>query len=69
MEFKPDNISEESISRELKSGKAYLHGNDKEGRPCIILKSALPFPDKSEFDEVYRFGIYLIEKASKLSDE
>ena len=68
-DYKPDKIAEESILRELKTGKAFLHGFDREGRPCIVIKSALHFPDKSEFEEAYRFGIFIIEKASKLADE
>jgi len=68
-EFKPEKITEESISLQLKTGKAYLHGFDLEGRPCIVIKTALHFPDQSDFEEVYRFGIYMIEKASRLADD
>ena len=55
--------------KELKIGKAFLHGFDRDGRPCIVIKTALHFPDQSEFEEAYRFGIYIMEKASKFADE
>ena len=57
------------MAKELKTGKVFLHGFDKEGRPCIVFKSGLHFPDQSDFEEAQRLGIYLMEKASKLSDE
>jgi hypothetical protein len=69
LEYKPEFITELDIKNELKTGKAFLHGFDNEGRPCIIIKNSRHIPEETDFDEFMRFFIYLIEKSLKLADE
>lgn len=36
--FSADDIKEEDIEGELKSGKAFWHGFDNHGNPCLVVK-------------------------------
>jgi len=67
--YKADEIKEEEIAHELKTGKAFWCGHDKEKRPCLILKIRRHFPKACPIEETLRFGIYLIEKGVKLMEE
>ncbi len=69
IKYKPESITPNEIKNEVASGKAYLHGYDKEGRPCIVVKNCKHLPDESDFDEVMRFFIYTVDSACKLADE
>jgi hypothetical protein len=67
--YKPESIQESDIKNELESGKAFLHGYDKEGRPCIVVKISKHIPAKTDVDEFIKFFMYLIESACKKADE
>jgi hypothetical protein len=69
LEYKPDEITEKDVKNELKTGKAFLHGCDIEGRPCIVVKNAKHIPENSDLEEIVRFFIYNVETACKLADE
>lgn len=69
LKYKPDSIKEIEIKNELKTGKAFLHGYDKEGRPCIVVKNCKHIPSETDMEEFVKFFIYLIESACKKSDE
>eukprot|EP01120_Amphizonella_sp_Union-15-10_P003525 TRINITY_DN13944_c0_g1_i1.p1 TRINITY_DN13944_c0_g1~~TRINITY_DN13944_c0_g1_i1.p1 ORF type:complete len:450 (-),score=97.40 TRINITY_DN13944_c0_g1_i1:87-1385(-) len=60
---KPESISEKDIKSELKTGKAYILGKDKQGRPMILLNEHLHDPEERDLDESIKFGIYWVEKA------
>lgn len=67
--FHPESITVNLIRADLETGKAFLHGRDKEGRFCIIIKSGLHFPGKTTFENTMRLCVYWIEKIIKLADE
>jgi hypothetical protein len=69
LQYQPDKILPKHIKNELKTGKAYLHGYDREGRPCMIVKNCLHIPENSDIDEVMRFFIYNVENACRIADE
>lgn len=69
LEYHPESITERDIENELRSGKAFLHGFDKEGRPCVVVKNCRHIPEKTNIDEFIKFFIYTIETACKLADE
>ena len=64
-EFQAENISEESIARELATKKMFLHKVDKQNRPCIIILPRNHFPDKRDWNEFVRMCIFIMEKACK----
>jgi hypothetical protein len=57
-----DNIKEETILNELKSGKAFAHGKDKTNHPIIYIKVRLHKKGVIDLTETQRFAVYLIEK-------
>jgi hypothetical protein len=69
LEFKPECITIKEIKNELASGKAFIHGYDKEGRPCIVVKNCKHIPEKTDLEEFMRFFIYTVDKACRIADE
>lgn len=69
IEYKVDEISEKEIENELKQGKAFFHGYDKEGRPCIVIKVKRHRPGQISVEETIRYGVYMIEKGIRLCKE
>lgn len=67
--YHPDKISYDEIKSELETGKAYIHGEDKEGRPCIIIYPAKHFPSQTSFEDSMKYMVYMLEKITKISDE
>lgn len=68
IQYKVDEITPESLSTNLASGKAYWHGYDKEGHPCLVVKVKRHIPKESPVADSIRFGIYLLEQGIKLAD-
>jgi hypothetical protein len=68
IQYRPEKIMPKDIKNELMSGKAFLHGYDKEGRPCVVVKTYLHFPEKTDIEEFMKFFIYLIDSACRLAD-
>lgn len=60
--YKPNNIDLTKLKYDLSYGKSFIHGNDKEGRPCLLLFTGLHFPDKTTFDNSYSLGVYWMER-------
>jgi len=67
--YKADEIKETEIENELKTGKAHWFGHDKKNHPCLVIKARRHIPKAIPVDETLRFGIYTIEKGTKLMDE
>lgn len=67
--YHPDKISIEDIKYELNTGKAFIHGEDIEGRPCMIIFPAKHFPSETKFEDTMKYMVYMLEKITKLSDE
>jgi hypothetical protein len=69
LQNKPELIKEEHIQNELKSRKAFIHGTDLSGRPCIVAKACMHIPENSDVEEVIRFTVYTVDKACRLAKE
>ena len=68
IQYDVENITEESISNELSSGKAFWHGYDLGKHPCLIVKIKR-HSGLSSIETSVRFGVYLLEKGIKLAEE
>jgi len=60
------NIKTESIQSQLKSGKIFYHGKDKEGRPVCYIIVRLHDSHEQDSEEVQRFLAYMMEKGKDL---
>lgn len=60
--YHPESITEKEIPIQIKSG-TFIHGYDKEGRPCVVIKQSLHIPGETDMEEMIRYGFYIIEKA------
>ena len=61
--YHPESITEKDIPIQIKTGKAFIHGHDKEGRPCVVIKQSLHIPGETDMEEMIRYGFYIMEKA------
>lgn len=68
-EFGVDAIKESFIEGELSAGKAFWHKHDKNGHPCLIVKTARHFPERSSAESLLKFAVFLIETGTRLADE
>jgi hypothetical protein len=59
-------ILKSSCFNEMKSGKLYTHGFDREGRPLLIWKPGKNFPKERNLEETSRLLIFWVEKTLKL---
>jgi len=69
LQYKVDDITPESLAKELISGKAFWHGYDKEGHPCLVVKIKRHIPKESPVENSIRLGVYLLETGIKLADD
>ena len=53
----------------IKTGKAFYHGEDKAGRPCLIVRVRNHWPQQFTPEETMRYSIYLVEKGVRMADE
>ena len=61
--YHPESITEKDIPIQIKTGKVFIHGHDKEGRPCVVIKQSLHIPGETDMEEMIRYGFYIMEKA------
>jgi hypothetical protein len=48
---------------QIRMGKSFLHGTDKEGRPCCYVRVKLHKPGEQSESSLERFTVYIIETA------
>jgi hypothetical protein len=62
-ENKPHRIQEDEIKSQIKTGKAFFHGHDREGRPILIIRAAnhIPSSDEEGKQKDLKFMFYMIE--------
>lgn len=60
--YRADSIKEEEIEGNLKSGKAYWQGHDKNKHPCLVIKTRRHFPGQGTVEDNIRFGVHTIEQ-------
>ncbi|KAM7273271.1 hypothetical protein ACFE04_027935 [Oxalis oulophora] len=67
-EFRPSELTEESVKDVARTGKSYVHDLlDVNGRPVLIVVASKHFPGVHETSEDEKLCVFLIEKAlSKL---
>lgn len=53
----------EDFLKQLRMGKSFLHGADKEGRPCCYVRVKLHKPGEETEKSLERFTVYTIETA------
>ena len=58
-----DNICEDNIRNELKSGKAFIHKHNKANAACIVILVRNHLAHEVEFAELVRFALHLCESA------
>jgi len=66
-EFKPQSITEKDIQEEGQSGKQYIHGFDKSGRPIVIMR-----PDRentNNYEKQIQYLVYTMERAIRSMPE
>lgn len=68
-EYRADEITENEMMPHIQTGKAFFHGKDKQGRPCLIVKVRNHWPEQFSPEETLRYSIYLVECAVKLADQ
>jgi len=56
-------VRKSSCLSEISTGKAYIHGHDKEGHPLIVFNLRLNFPDESDLDEHVRMSFWWMQQA------
>ena len=69
VEYRADEITESEMMPHILTGKAFYHGTDKQGRPCLIVRFRYHQPSQFPLEETMRYLIYLVEYGVKLSDE
>ena len=67
--YRADCITEEEMMPHIISGKAYFHGEDLKGRPCLIVRARYHWPEQFTVEETMRYVIYIVEQGVKLADE
>jgi hypothetical protein len=67
--YKVDEIVEEEIANELKTGKAFWFGVDKNKRPCLIIKIRRHKPKAVPIEETVRFAVSILERGTQLMKE
>lgn len=64
--FKPHHITESQVEQKLKTGKVFLHGRDRHGRPILVIRACNAFPmDGSDYDRdiTWKSFVYMAELA------
>jgi len=63
---RPDLVTEEMISNEIKQEKSFWFGFDKQGHPCLVVKAARHFVSKRDLEEMTKYIQWTIEKGLNL---
>lgn len=64
------HIRKSQCINEIKTGTAYLHGTDKEGRPLLVIHARLHDPDTRDLKEMIQMTLWWTEQAlSKLPED
>jgi hypothetical protein len=61
-----DCLNPAMCENELKTGKSYYHGHDKEGRPVCYIRARLHDPSQSDVLENQRFTVLMMEYGKSL---
>jgi len=64
-----DCITEDTVENELKCGKSFFHGSDKEGRPICVVRTRKHDSSQRDLDEAQRYIVYVMETGKELLPE
>jgi hypothetical protein len=70
--YKENNVaslSEVDVMAEIRGGMGFIHGFDKLGHPCIILRPRYYNQESTSIELVLRYATFLMEQACMMSDE
>ncbi|KAI7158184.1 CRAL/TRIO domain-containing protein [Hortaea werneckii] len=62
----PEKKEAEDLMAQLRMGKSFLHGQDKDGRPCCYVRVRLHRQGEQSEKSLERFTVYTIESARML---
>lgn len=62
-------ILKKSCLKELSTGKLYIRGVDKEGRPLLIYRSRFSFPKDRDLEECARMNVWFAEHLKRIMPE
>lgn len=65
----PHLITAAQMQAHINTGKAFFHGQDRQGRPCLIVRARFHYPNQFTAEETLRYSIYLAETGSNLADQ
>lgn len=68
IDFSVENITEHSVMPLIQSGKAFWHGYDRQGRPCLIIRVRYHVPGQFSLEQTMRFAVFLLEQGTAESD-
>ena len=66
--YRAELITEEEMMPHIVTGKAFFHGEDLQGRPCLIVRARHHWPEQFSAEDTMRYVIYLVEQGVKLAD-
>ena len=71
LSYKPELISpnEESVKKQLETGKLLWHKTDKGNRPVLYYRMKYHVPNLADLDNNLRFLVYMIEQGCKEADK
>ena len=71
LSYKPELISpnEESVKKQLETGKLLWHRTDKGNRPVLYYRMKYHVPNLADLDNNLRFLVYMIEQGCKEADK
>ena len=69
LEYKSDQIDPEEIRHLLLKETIILHKFDKSNRYCIIIRPRYHNASGQTIEELIRYGIFLIEKATERTEQ
>ncbi len=69
LEFKIDQIEPRKIRHLLMKHTIILHGHDRDNRFCVLVRPRYHTPGEQELEEMIHYGILLIERATKRTEE
>lgn len=69
VQYRADEITELEMMPHISTGKAFYHGTDKKGRPCLIVRFRNHRPDQFPLEDTMRYMIYLVEYGVNLADK
>ena len=69
LEFRFDLMDPNKFNHLLMKHTIILHGHDKANRFCVLVRPRYHTPGEQTLEEMIHYGIFLIEQATKRTEE